>query len=117
MYRKQRYRFLFVVSRQYDRLPAGSEEVVGARRCAVDDSTGVRLQGGAERGRGDGTVLAKSDSEDTGNEGGSHGSSGDGVGGAGAADPGREDVDTRSPDIENGTVVGEGGYGSVSVSK
>lgn len=38
---------------------------------------------------------------------GGHGRARDGVGGGVAADPGREDVDARRGDVDDGAVVGE----------
>jgi len=44
-----------------------------------------------------------------------HRSSRDRVGGGGAALPGGDDRDTRSPDVDNGTIVGEGSLGIVDI--
>ena len=40
-----------------------------------------------------------------------HGGTRDGPGRGGAADPGADDVLSGSPDIDDGTIVGEGGPG------
>lgn len=44
-----------------------------------------------------------------------HGGTGDGVGGRVGSDPGREDTDTWSKDIDRGAEVGEGGAGIVDI--
>lgn len=48
---------------------------------------------------------------------GGHGSTGDGVGGSGGANPGRKDILTGSEDVDNGTIVGEGGAGVALVDR
>jgi hypothetical protein len=95
---------------------AVEDKVVGSARRKTGDLALVGKSNDA-RDKGSRGPLALESKEvcgETSDVGGSHGGSGDGVGGA--ADPSRQNVDTRSETIDNGAVVGERSPGVVDVS-
>jgi hypothetical protein len=95
---------------------AVEDKVVGSARRKTGDLALVGKSNDA-RDKGSRGPLALESKEvcgETSDVGGSHGGSRDGVGGA--ADPSRQNVDTRSETIDNGAVVGERSPGVVDVS-
>ena len=72
---------------------------------------GQVLKLGLHSRRRDIALLGDEVCDNTSNVRGGHGSAGDGASRGVAADPSRDGVNTGSPDVDDGTVVGEGGLG------
>lgn len=91
---------------------------VDASTWVGDDALGSEADNAScDGGWGAETLKSNEVGSEASNVGGCHAGSGDGVGGRRRADPGRQDVDTRGENVEDGAVVGPAGADILTVGR